>query len=187
MRETGRKADEYRKNARRGAGRAGAARAGARARHESRPLFHRDRREAREPRAAQLADVPRQLRGVGLQPARPDQPGQRLRPAPGLDLLDQRRRGAPVPRHRQRRHDVHHHAAEPGGGARRRDRRGALALQARDPRGAVAGPPDQPGRRAVGRQHLRHHDRLPSRRAQRRDPARRSGAPRPTVGRTATT
>ncbi len=161
-----------------GAGAAGAAAAS---------LSDRHRRAPRLARARQLADVPRQLQQLGLQPAEADQREQRRQAQPGLGLHHRHGRGPPVAADRQRRLHVRHHPGQPGDRARRQDRQRAVALQVADPVRADPAAPDQPRRRPLRRPRLSSPPSTATSSRSTPRPASRSGAPRSASGRTATT
>ena len=92
-----------------------------------------DRRDAARSRSRGLADGPSHLRLPGLQPAGPDQPGQRAHAAGGLDARDGRGPAAGAAA-RLRRGDVPRQQRRPHPGARCDDRGSALGLPAPRPR-----------------------------------------------------
>ena len=138
-------------------------------------IHPRDRRAAEEPGARELVDAARQLPGLDVQPAQPDQHQQRQAPGPGVELCDRRQfrpRGAAD---RQRRRHVRRHALRSAARARRQDRRSAVALPARAARRLRRPAQHQARRRPVRRQGL--HDRAGRRagRARRQDRRGRLG------------
>ena len=127
------------------------------------------RRHARRPRSGRLDQLAADPGRLGLQPPRPDRPGQRPPPRPGLVVDDAHRLGA-ADADRLRRDHVLAGPAQRSTGARRRHRRPALGVP--QTLRAVARrfvPRPHAVHRHLRRQDIPQYQRRPHRRPRRAD------------------
>ena len=111
---------------------------------------------AAEPRGRRLAELPAHLRRDRVQPAGPDKPRQRRRPAPRVGVVDARQQPLGADAHRGQRADVRVGGQRPGDRLRRGVGRRRVGAHPQLPRGhrAVAGPGPAPRGVGAGRHRL---------------------------------